>query len=591
MRPYLIAVLLAATTPAWALDLQVSPLWRGEAAHFSVSGATPGGTVLLVRSSNAPGSVPNQCPPQLGGACLGLGGVQILASVVADAQGLASLTRVLPANAPLQDVWFQAVQPGAAQLSSVVPSRVTEICRGDRVVRDAASLAALRDCGRVEGSLQVRDLTVTELDLPWLHEVRGSLSLIGMPALNSLAGLPRLGAVRGTLAFSGLPSLTSLVGLDALRSVDSLSLYDLPELTTLDGLELLDGMLVGLSIGRAHRLLDASALGPVTVHGALSLRDLPRLNVHSLDLRSTHLTDLTLSGTQQLTELPAWPVEVVSTSLTLEDLPVLPDLDGLPDLRALGGLRLSELPNLTDLSALGSVQFDPYLEAIELDDLPQLASLQPLAAPLAGVIWMGGLTINACPALTSLAGFTAQGTVYGELQITDNAALTEVNALAGLSAAGRVNLYELPALTDLTGLGGLGSVQEMTIALMPQVQHLPAFPQLHTLYWLAVVEMEGLLDLSGLEALHTVHTDLWIDDNLALRTLDGLDGLNHVGGELSLRNQPALTDVSALAALQSVGGELEILQNEALCNDDALSLALRVAPDNYVVRNNNDACP
>ncbi len=105
----------------WAvsLDLDVPTLQRGQPAAISVSGAQPGESVTIGLSMTGIGAGP--CPAQLGGLCLELlPPVTPIGTVVAGANGTATLNVNVPPTAPLVQVWFQAAAPrGAGGLDSV----------------------------------------------------------------------------------------------------------------------------------------------------------------------------------------------------------------------------------------------------------------------------------------------------------------------------------------------------------------------------------------------------------------------------------------------------------------------------------------
>jgi hypothetical protein len=97
----------------------VSPLTPGTSTTWTVEGAAPGDSVVILRGT---ASANGACPPVLQGECLGLAsGVQVLGTATANGAGTATLTRTVPARVPAgRDVSFQAVVRVGAQLSPVV---------------------------------------------------------------------------------------------------------------------------------------------------------------------------------------------------------------------------------------------------------------------------------------------------------------------------------------------------------------------------------------------------------------------------------------------------------------------------------------
>ncbi|MFG0330716.1 MAG: hypothetical protein ACF8PN_12565 [Phycisphaerales bacterium] len=81
---------------------------RGDMVTLTVSGAEAGESIYVLYSFAGVGS--GSCPPQLGGLCLDLlDPVSILANAITDTNGEASISDVVPANAPLREVHTQAV--------------------------------------------------------------------------------------------------------------------------------------------------------------------------------------------------------------------------------------------------------------------------------------------------------------------------------------------------------------------------------------------------------------------------------------------------------------------------------------------------
>lgn len=89
------------------LILTQDPLVRGQQAQFQVTGANPGEEVLFLFSSVGVGDGP--CFEFLGGLCLDLLNPRLLGGALADDSGTATLTRMIPATAPLIDIHTQAV--------------------------------------------------------------------------------------------------------------------------------------------------------------------------------------------------------------------------------------------------------------------------------------------------------------------------------------------------------------------------------------------------------------------------------------------------------------------------------------------------
>lgn len=108
-----------APPPPGALTLAVGPIQAGGSVGLTVHGAPVGQAVHFLVGGPGPGD----CPPVLGGACLGISGHQVLGRAVADAAGVAVLTLVAPPRLPDgRTAWFQAgfPVPGGAVITPPV---------------------------------------------------------------------------------------------------------------------------------------------------------------------------------------------------------------------------------------------------------------------------------------------------------------------------------------------------------------------------------------------------------------------------------------------------------------------------------------
>ncbi|MFG0330205.1 MAG: hypothetical protein ACF8PN_09935 [Phycisphaerales bacterium] len=89
-----------------SLTLEVTPLFRGQNATATITGATPNGTVYLGYSFTGTGS---QYIPALD-VNAGLANGQLLTTITADAFGQISYSFTVPNNAPTGPIWLQALE-------------------------------------------------------------------------------------------------------------------------------------------------------------------------------------------------------------------------------------------------------------------------------------------------------------------------------------------------------------------------------------------------------------------------------------------------------------------------------------------------
>ncbi len=119
-------------------------------------------------------------------------------------------------------------------------------------------------------------------------------------------------------------------------------------------------------------------------------------------------------------------------------------------------------------------------------------------------------------------GLSALTSIYGDLEITGNSALTDLDGLGGLTSIyGDLLIYSNPALTNIDGLSGITSVRGDT--------------------W-----------------------GLGIRNNNALTNLDGLSGVSLVSTAIVIYNNDVLTDIDGLGGITSVGSGVLAYWNEAL---------------------------
>jgi hypothetical protein len=127
-----------------------TPLRQGAPVQFEVRGATPGATVVIVRSDGGIGA--GDCPPVLGGQCLdirpGTTGYIVTLSLRADAGGVATWSGTVPMAARVGGtVAFQAVDPALDVGSNAVVRVVQPACQDDATepdnsYRDATPVSA-----------------------------------------------------------------------------------------------------------------------------------------------------------------------------------------------------------------------------------------------------------------------------------------------------------------------------------------------------------------------------------------------------------------------------------------------------------------
>ncbi len=128
------------------LGFGVDPLIPGQRTTLEVTGLAPGETTYVAYSLYGTGN--GICPPAMGGVCLNLlSPVQLLGTAVADAGGVAVLTPMVPANAPIgMQVSLQAVAiRGIGGAQTVKSPAITELVQAVPAGDDFAHVPAAVD--------------------------------------------------------------------------------------------------------------------------------------------------------------------------------------------------------------------------------------------------------------------------------------------------------------------------------------------------------------------------------------------------------------------------------------------------------------
>jgi len=109
-------VLVSMSLLANAVEIQEEAIQLGSSHTVSVTGCTPGETVLLLSNDDLGAGV---CPAVLGGSCVDLPWRPLqLGSAVADATGVAEFPLAMPTCAPWAGTRLQAVQMGVVDVSA-----------------------------------------------------------------------------------------------------------------------------------------------------------------------------------------------------------------------------------------------------------------------------------------------------------------------------------------------------------------------------------------------------------------------------------------------------------------------------------------
>jgi hypothetical protein len=313
---------------------------------------------------------------------------------------------------------------------------------------------------------------------------------------------------------------------------------------------------------------DATCTNPQEIKTALTLRtdsdfaSLPKgcwsLNA-TLRLEGTAITSLQKLG--DLIEVN--DLEIVDTGLT--------HLDAKKQIKVYGSLLVSGNSKLTALDNLAVKKWDGQTE---------------------GGTFVVTYNVRNNPQLTALEGLRYVQKVDGDLRITDNAKLgnielTELTTIGGalvvtntgapqinlaqLTQVGRVEIGTNPALTTVRGFGATSINGDFVLRGNPQ-----------------------LASLGTMSSLTTILGALTIDDNDALTDLSGLTGtMQRVAGVVTISGNANLTSLGSLSHAQQINSA-SILNNPKLGYCRALEID-HCVPNSTVtisgnLNQNNCAC-
>jgi hypothetical protein len=413
---------------------------------------------------------------------------------------------------------------------------------------DGEDIELLRGYTRVGGDLVVPGDTEDLSALRCLEEVDGSLVIVSVDGLGSLAGLEGLRSV-GSLRLSHMDSLENTDGLAGLREIrDGMELWGLPRLRTITApanLEQFEGSIVVHELPALEEW-DAP-IGPTELVGYFEMVEVaPGASIGAFS-EIERASDIYVA---------AYPSDVPGDGVRFDALEFAGKLalHGVPtgvlgSLREVGELRITEYLG-ADLEGLAGLQRADMLLISESPNLQSLAGLEQLRS-------LHGLDVLGNDGLVSLAG------LEGLREFTESRQVVPDDMAPG---GGGFVLAGCPLLSDTTALAGIetDTLGGFTLESLPSLTSVPSIPALRRLGGLAVIDtaVEDLDALSGVTTLE--------------RLFGGADSGNF---SVELTENPALHDISGLtASLTSTApwGDLRVNDNPMLptCAVEALATAL-----------------
>jgi hypothetical protein len=409
------------------------------------------------------------------------------AALIANMQATEAPTTLAPTTA----AQHEALRAATGQIDGVSGGVVKE-CSGH--IDPTTDMAAFVGCTQINGYLDIQGTALTNLDA--LRDVRYMVP----DKANGALGI----VIRDNCALTDLSGLSSL----HVNLTSGLVLENNCQLAALDGLCGVEA--VGATGGgEALVISNNSALrsteGLCGVGGALQ---------GSLVVQGNPNLELLL-GLERVSALGA---DGGGNSLVLQHNAVLRSIEGLRNCTSMQG-------------------------AVLIADNGRLQRLEGLRAlrTISGRNAMGdALAIFENKALADLTGLNSlHGRLQGAIAIERNAALSNLDALAGVSGVARgnavgnaVDLQENGNLTSIRGLSGLAGALGGALTIKDNGN---------------LTTIDGLQGITSIAGQTLAAQALVIDGNVALTSLDGLTNAGGaIAGGITVANSPSLSSIGAL---------------------------------------------
>jgi len=249
-------------------------------------------------------------------------------------------------------------------------------------------------------------------------------------------------------------NFTRIVGELRIRNLDE------TDLSNLSSLEAIGGLLIeNCQISSLNGLQNIQDF--ILGSGSVSLIANPNLSdLTAIENLSGHMAQVTLKGNPNLLNLDGLGL-APEAFLRVESSP-LPNLETLEFSSTLRGVRLKDLPNFDQLGPLESKFIDEFLE---IENLPQLGSINGLGNISA---LAKRLVLIDLPELTSLVGLQNIQSIGMDLEsdpldrslIIRNVGIANLEGLNGLEETNRIVITDCPNLLNLNQTSLSGSVPE-----------------------------------------------------------------------------------------------------------------------------------
>jgi len=178
----------------------------------------------------------------------------------------------------------------------------------------------------------------------------------------------------------------------------------------------------------------------------------------------------------------------------------------------------------------------------------------------------GEIIISTNKSLTNLDGFSSLSAISGSLVVQDNGALNNIDELHGLNfLAGNIRLNRNNLLENINGLQNITSLSgSLFIEDNESLNNIDGLIGLDSLEGQITISRNGLHNIDGLGRLKHLTGSLKLIANHNLIDINGLSGLSSLDGYLEIKELSGLKDVNGLFNLRTIDGRLILEENGIL---------------------------
>lgn len=292
---------------------------------------------------------------------------------------------------------------------------------------------------------------------------------------------------------------------------------------------------------------------------AISLIDKSELNIVNGDVILPYQRDIDNFGLQNY--------DVITGTLQIGFIygpNDIVDLSPLSSLTSVGSLIVYSTQYLVNLDGLHNL--NSSVERLQFLRNSALSNIEALS----GISNIEVLQVQYCNSLLNLGGLeTAISPAFLDIVINFNGNLTNIDALQSLTTIpasnGSIYISYNDALLNINGLGNITNLQELEIENNPSLENINGLESLTGIRLNFIILNNDLIEnLDGLSQLNTVSGFLNISENNALTNINGLTNLSSSVRTIYIKNNSSLTNLNGLNSLTHISNLLSIHRNMVL---------------------------